>query len=317
MRSPVRLAPPAVALALLLAACGGGSGASGNAASSPAPGASSSFPVTLHAGGADVTIPARPQRIVSLSPTATEMLFAIGAGDQVVAVDDQSNYPPEAPTTKLSGYQPNAESIASYQPDLVVYSNDLGDVRSALDDLGIPSLEQPAAVRLGDVYDELEQLGRATGNDGGAHDVVAEMRTKIAAIVAAVPKPARPLTYYYELDDTYYSATSSTFIGRLYSLLGLRNIADRAKGASSGYPQLSPEYIVHADPDLIFLADTKCCGQSAATVAKRPGWSRIAAVRNDDVVALDDDLASRWGPRIVDLLKAIALAVTNIEDRAA
>jgi cobalamin transport system substrate-binding protein len=245
------------------------------------------------------------------------MLFAVGAGDQVVAVDDQSNYPREAPTTKLSGYQPNAESIASYRPDLVVYSNDLGDVRSALDDLGIPALEQPAAAKLDDVYDEIEQLGRATGNEARARDVVAAMRSQIAAIVAAVPKPPHPLTYYYELDDTYYSVTSSTFIGRLFSLLGLRNIADRAKGAASGYPQLSAEYIVHADPDLIFLADTKCCGQSAATVAKRPGWNRIAAVRNHDVIPLDDDVASRWGPRIVELLKAIALAITDIEDRAA
>jgi iron complex transport system substrate-binding protein len=319
MRSPVRLAPLVVALALFLGGCANspGSSSSGAAPSSPGPDVSSSFPVTLHAAGADVTVAAKPERVISLSPTATEMLFAIGAGDQVVAVDDQSNYPPEAPTTKLSGYQPNAESIASYQPDLVVYSNDLGDVKTALDDLGIPALEQPAAGKLADVYDEIEQLGRATGNAAAARDVVATMRSQIAAVVAAVPKPAHPLTYYHELDDTYYSVTSSTFIGRLYSLLGLRNIADRAKGAASGYPQLSPEYIVHADPDLIFLADTKCCGQSAATVAKRPGWSRIAAVRDGDVIPLDDDVASRWGPRIVELLKAIALAITNVEDRAA
>jgi iron complex transport system substrate-binding protein len=308
-----------VAFALLLAACANGSGTSseGSTSSTPSPAASSSFPLTLHAPGGDVTIPARPERIVSLSPTATEMLFAIGAGDQVIAVDDQSNYPPDAPMTKLSGYQPNAESIASYRPDLVVYSNDLGDVKSALDDLKIPSLEQPAAVGLRDVYQEIAQLGRATGHETQARQLVASMRSQIAAIVAAVPRPPHPLTYYHELDDTYYSVTSSTFIGKLYSLLGLKNIADAAKGSASGYPQLSPEYIVHADPDLIFLADTKCCGQSAATVAKRPGWSQIAAVRNGDVIALDDDIASRWGPRIVDLLKAIALGVTKVEDRAA
>jgi iron complex transport system substrate-binding protein len=143
------------------------------------------------------------------------------------------------------------------------------------------------------------------------------MRSQITAIVAGVPTPAHPLTYYHELDDTYYSVTSSTFIGKLYSLFGLRNIADAADKGGSGYPQLSPEYIISANPDLIFLADTKCCGQSRATVEKRPGWDEIAAARNGDVIPLDDDVASRGGPRIVDFVRAIARAVTSVEDRAA
>jgi iron complex transport system substrate-binding protein len=117
------------------------------------------------------------------------------------------------------------------------------------------------------------------------------------------------MSFYHELDDTYYSVTSSTFIGQLYELVGLRNIADSAKGAGGGYPQLSGEYIIEADPDLIFLADTKCCGQSQATVAARPGWDRIAAVERGNVVPLDDDVASRWGPRVVDLLQRIGRAV--------
>ncbi len=317
-RSP-RLVPLLAAFALLLAACadGGPGPAAGGGSRTPSGSASSSFPVTLHDATGEVTIPARPVRIVSLSPTATEMLFAIGAGDQVVAVDDQSNYPRDAPTTKLSGYEPNAESIASYDPDLVVYANDLGDVRPALHDLGIPALLEPAAANLRDVYDQIEQLGAVTGNASGARRLVSSMRSQITAIVAGVPTPAHPLTYYHELDDTYYSVTSSTFIGKLYSLLGLRNIADAADRGGSGYPQLSPEYIVSANPDLIFLADTKCCGQSRATVARRPGWGGIAAVRNGTVIPLDDDVASRWGPRIVDFLKAIARAVTGAEDRAA
>ncbi|MGZ4154177.1 MAG: ABC transporter substrate-binding protein [Actinomycetota bacterium] len=317
MGSPSRLVPLVAALALLLAACADGAPATGGPPGTPSSSASSAFPVTVHAAGGAVTVPSRPERIVSLSPTATEMLFAIGAGDQVVAVDDQSNYPPDAPTTKLSGYEPNAESIASYDPDLVVYANDLGDVRSALDDLGIPALLQPAAAGLHDVYDQIEELGAVTGNESGAGKLVSTMRSQIAAIVAAVPKPPHALTYYQELDDTYYSVTSSTFIGKLYSLLGLRNIADAADKGGSGYPQLSPEYIISANPDLIFLADTKCCGQSRATVEKRPGWDGIAAVRNGGVIPLDDDVASRWGPRIVDFLRAIAHAVTGVEDRAA
>ena len=117
------------------------------------------------------------------------------------------------------------------------------------------------------------------------------------------------MTYYYELDDTYYSVTSDTFIGAVLGELGMKNIADAAKGASSGYPQLSAEYIVQANPDLILLADTKCCGQDAEKVAKRPGWQDLTAVQDGGVVELDDDVASRWGPRIADLLQQVGDAV--------
>jgi iron complex transport system substrate-binding protein len=304
---------------LTLAACADGSAGAPAGTRTPAGTgvASAAFPVTVRAGNGSVTVARRPERIVSLSPTATEMLFAIGAGDRVVAVDDQSNYPADAPTTDLSGYEPNAESIAAYEPDLVVYANDLGDVESALDRLGIPALLQPAAANLRAVYAQIEQLGEVTARGAAAHEVVRSMRTRIASIVASTPPPMEPLTFYHELDDTYYSVTSSTFIGRIYSLLGLRNIADAADADGSGYPQLSPEYIVEADPDLIFLADTKCCGQSASTVRKRPGWNMISAVRHGSIVELDDDVASRWGPRIVELLQTVAHAVDDAEAGAA
>ena len=126
--------------------------------------------------------------------------------------------------------------------------------------------------------------------------------------MASVHKPSRPETYYYELDQTYYSAASSTFIGQVLGLLGLRSIADAAKGtaANGGYPQLSGEFILKANPDYILLADTICCGQSVATVAARPGWSGLAAVKGGRVLGLSDDIASRWGPRVVDLLSAVA-----------
>ncbi len=315
MRRSVRLVPLVVVPALILASCADESAPAGGSA--PTAAASSAFPVTIHAADGEVTLDAAPRRIVSLSPTATEMLFAIGAGDQVVAVDQQSNYPPQAPTTDLSGYEPNAEAIAGYDPDLVVYSNDLGDVGAALDDLGIPRLLEPAAATLRDVYAQIEQLGTATGHERSAAALVADMRSQIEEIVASVPRPTERLTYYHELDDTFYSVTSSTFIGRVYSLLGLRNIADAADADGTGYPQLSPEYIVKADPDVIFLADTKCCDQSPRTVAARPGWDRITAVRTHAVVPLDDDIASRWGPRIVEFLRVVAEAVRRVEERAA
>jgi iron complex transport system substrate-binding protein len=115
-----------------------------------------------------------------------------------------------------------------------------------------------------------------------------------------------------------YTVNSKTFIGNVYGVLGLKNIADAApQSGSPGYPQLSAEYLLSADPNLVFLADTKCCKQSAQTAAKRPGWNQLQAVKNGHVVALDDDIASRWGPRVVDFLRTIAAAVQSVERNAA
>ena len=305
----------AAALAALLAGCGSTSsaGTSTGTATSSGPAAPAAFPVTIRAANGPIQIAQRPARIVSLSPTATEMLFAIGAGAQVAAVDSDSNYPTAAPHTKLSAYQPNVEAIAAYRPDLVVASNDPGGLVKSLGALHIPVLLEPAAATLPDAYAQLRQLGAATGHAAQAGRVADGMRTAIARIVSSTPKPHAPLTVYDELDDTYYSVTSSTFIGQVFKAFGLRNIADKAKGAGSGYPQLSSEYIVAANPDLIFLADSKCCHQTPATVAARPGWGQIAAVTRHQVVPVDDDIASRWGPRIVDLYRIVARHVRQAE----
>ncbi|MGH2678887.1 MAG: ABC transporter substrate-binding protein [Actinomycetota bacterium] len=309
-----RIGGIAAVLFLLFASCGESTTPQASPeTSSPA----AAFPITIAAANGDVTLEHRPERIVSLSPTATEMLFAIGAGDQVEAVDDQSSYPAEAPVTDLSGFEPNVEAIASYEPDLVVYATEPGDLGASLEGVGIPALQQDAAASLDDVYEQIDQLGLATGNTSEAAAVVEEMRGDIDAIVDSIEPPEPPLTFYHELDDTYYSVTSSTFIGQLYALAGLRNIADEAKGAGGGYPQLSAEYIIATDPDLIFLADTRCCGQSPRTVAERPGWARIDAVVHDGVIRLDDDVASRWGPRVVDYLRRIATAVADVSEAQA
>lgn len=284
--------------------------ASGGAETGP------TFPVTVDAANGAVEVLARPERIVSLSPTSTEMLFAIGAGGQVEAVDDASTYPPQAPRSELSGFEPNVEAIAGYEPDLVVMSEDPGGLIATLEGLDLPVISQPAARSLDDTYLQIEQLGMATGRVADAEAVVSDMQREIAEIAADVPALERAPTYYHELDDTFFSVTSDTFIGQVYSLVGLENIADAARGAGSGYPQLSAEYIVEADPDLIFLADTRCCGQSAETVSGRPGWDRIAAVREGGVVELDDDIASRWGPRVVDFLRTVVDAVQRLDEAA-
>jgi len=247
-----------------------------------------------------------PHRIISLSPTVTEDLFAIGAGRRVVAVDNQSNYPKRAPHTSLSGYTPNVEAIAKYHPDLVLISYDPGDLATQLHKLGIKVVNEAAANNLKQACGELLGLGRLTGHLRGAKAVVHSMRTHLAAIVAGVPTTRRHLRVYHELDPTYYSATSSTFIGSIYKLFGFRDIADAADGAGGGYPQLSGEYIVAKDPQIIVLADTRCCGQSYGNVAERPGWATITAVRHHRVVSANDDVASRWGPRIVQFARTVA-----------
>ena len=263
-----------------------------------------------------------PERIVSLSPSATEMRCAIGAGDQVVAVDSLSTFPPEAPVTDLSAYEPNLEAIADHDPDLVVVDGTDTVLIEGLDAIGIDVHEAPAPATLDELYAQVEELGAVTGHEEEAADLASEMEADIEAILAAVPERDEPLTYYHELDDLLYSITSSTFLGELYALAGLENVADAAdpEGASGGYPQLSAEYLVSADPDLVFLGDVKCCGQTAETFASRPGFGDLSAVRGGNIVLLDDDVASRWGPRVVLLLDQIVEAVvaaSEDEDAAA
>jgi iron complex transport system substrate-binding protein len=321
-RSTGVAAKVAVALvaALALAACGSDDVADGTTDSSSAdPGSTADTTAGVTVPAVDVTTAASepdaaPLRIVSLSPTHTEMLFAIGAGDQLVAVDDQSNHPAEALDlpNDLSGFEPNAEAIAGYDPDLVVIGGDFTGLGAQLDELGIEWWDGPAAMTLDDTYTQIEQLGALTGRVGEAAELVGQMQADIDAIVAAAPAPAEPLTVYHELDPTLFSLDSTTFVGELYTMLGLRNVADEIEANSGGYPQLNAEFLVSANPDVIFLADTKCCGQTAETVAARPGWDAIAAVQNGAIVELDDDVASRWGPRVVDLLRTISESVTTL-----
>ena len=252
-----------------------------------------------------------PQAIISLSPTATEMLFAIGAGDQVIAVDDFSDYPAEAleKPHDLSGYEPNVEAIAALEPDLVIMQN--STVQEQLEALGIEVWVGLAAATFDDVYTQIEQLGAITGHVGEAAELVSQMQTDIQAAVDAATMPEEGLSYYHELDPTFYSVTSNTFVGQVYELFGMTNIADQAEPGND-YPQLNAEFIVGAAPDLVFLADGTCCGQTPETVAARPGWDVIPAVQNGAVVVIDDSVASRWGPRIVDFITAVSDAVIAV-----
>ena len=314
-----RLAGVIAGLALLTAACGSDDSsdpadatvvATDDAATGTSPASpTDSTPAGAPTDGVD-------QRVVSLSPTHTEIMFAIGAGDLLVAVDEFSDFPAEAQTlpNDLSAFDNNVEAIAAYEPDLVLIGGDFNGLGAQLDELGIAWWDGPAAVTIDDTYRQIEELGAATAHEDEAAALVEQVQADIEAIIDATPVPDEPLTIFHEVDETLYSVDSTTFIGELYSLLGLGNIADTAEGDSGGYPQLSAEFVVSADPDIIFLADTEFSGQSLETVAARPGWGELTAIRNGDVVELDDDIASRWGPRVVELLQAISdgvVAATN------
>lgn len=288
--------------AVLLAACSSSSPSATGVGSSSA----TSFPVTLRGANGAVTISHRPTRIMSLSASATSMLYAIGAGRQVVAVDQYSTDPKDAPRTPLTGFETGAESYLSYRPDLVILAQEQGSVVSQLAAVGVPTLVLSPAGALSDTFAQITLLGRATGHEPGATAENASIKQKLAAIVASVGGRARGVTYYHELDPTLYSATSHTFIGALYKSLGMVNVADRASGGGNDYPQLSPEALIRADPDDVFLADDTCCGQSAATFASRPGFSLMTAVRKHHVFTIPDSIASEWGPRVVNFLQMVA-----------
>jgi iron complex transport system substrate-binding protein len=306
-----RRTPRMVTAVLAVAALALG-GCADDSAPKPGPSASggAAYPVTVGA----LTLDKRPEKIVVLGPSATEMLFAIGAGGQVTAVDDNSNFPADAPKTDLSAFTPNAEAIAAKNPDLVVLTNDLNKIVDQLGQLKIPVHLTPAARTLDDTYQQITDLGTLTGHPDEAADVVERMRTDVGKLVEGVPQRSTKLRYFYELGPEYYTATSKTFVGSLFGMVGLENVADPADpdGAKGGYPQLAEEALIQANPDLVFLADTKCCQQSPETVQARKGWAGVSAVKNKQVVALDDDIASRWGPRVVDLLRAIVDAVARV-----
>ena len=265
------------------------------------------FPINVETSAGTVTIEAMPERIVSLSPTATEMLFAIGAGGQVVAVDQYSNFPSDAPAPSLDGFAPDLEAILGNEPDLVVAAFLPEDISAALTDGGVPLIFLPAAASFDDSYDQIAQLGEATGHIDGAAATNAELRSGIEDIVASLPESDEPVRVFHEIDDSFYTATSGSFIGQVYASMGFENIADPLDDGS-GFPLVDGESIIAADPTLVVF--TSQAGYSAEDIVARPGWDTMTAVANDNVVQVDADIASRWGPRIVEFMQVIADAIS-------
>lgn len=310
-----RTAALAAAAALVLAGCSVNDPDDASTPAAPATDTTAAtsddagFPVTVDAENGEVTIEERPERIVSLSPSATEILFAIGAGDQVVAADTWSTYPENAPTTDLSGYDPNIEAIVAYEPDLVIAAQDANEMVASLEALGVPVLVNGAPTDIEGGYDIAAGIGLATGHVDETAEMIAQMRADLDKAFAAAPQD-QDLRIYHELDSTFYSASSNSFIGSVYAQLGAVNIADEADAEGTGYPQLTEESIVEADPQLIVATDD--VSYTAEDIAARPGWSEVAAVKDGSIVLVDADIASRWGPRLPQLVELLAGALNEV-----
>lgn len=295
-------------LILVLALVAGACGDDAPAGSTGAPTGAAAFPVTVRG----TEIPALPERIVSLSATHTEVLYEIGAGDQIIATDVFSDYPVAATTTeKVDAFNLSVEAVAALDPDLVILSYDPGDAMTGFAALGIPAVlfAPPGPTDLDGVYAEWRALGVASGHGEAAEALVAEVSRDVDALIDELPQTLRSFTYFIELDSSLYTAGAGSLLDTVFGMLGMTNVV----GADAGpFPQVSTEFLLDVDPDFIFLADTVCCGQTAETVSARPGWDALSAVQAGGVVELDDSVASRWSHRIRDLFHVVAKAVYGI-----
>jgi|GEM_PF-1461022 len=257
--------------------------------------AKKSFPVTISSGGYKDTVPTRPTRILCLSASSTQMLYAIGAGKQVVAVDKYSAYPKNAPRTSFTGYETSAEDYLPYHPNLVILAFNENNMVQQLNVLHIPVLVMPAANTIRSADIQMLQLGLATGHYLAAKKQVNKLATTLHQISHRVGNKGQGLTYFIELSPSLYTATSSTFIGSVFSLFKMKNIAGQVK-YNSNYPQINSSFLLKSNPDIVILADTVCCGQTPKSFASRPGYSVLQAVKNHNVYGVNDSVASEWGP---------------------
>lgn len=284
-------------------------GAAPTATSEPGP-----YPFTYSdVLGRSVTIEARPERIVSLAPSVTEILYAVGAGSQVVGRTDYDNYPPEAEAVpSVGGFDASSisiETILDMEPDLVIAGSIYQDeVTKTLEGTGIKVIDvDPESIA--DILVNIQTLGTITGHAGEAKVVVADMQARIDAVtgkVATIPQDERPLVFYEIWHEPLTTASNHTFTGELITLAGGINIFGDLEGT---YPTVSAEQIIEENPDVIVGPSNHSDQLTAEAIAARPGWGDLAAVRNGAVVIIDGDIISRSGPRIIDALEAIARAL--------
>lgn len=281
-------------------------------AASPPPAATPvDFPVTLTDGlGRKVTVSALPKRIVSLAPSNTEILFAVGAGAQVVGVTKFCDYPPEAQTRETVGgflaKTISVEKIVALKSDLVFSAGAMHQpVIEALEQAGIPVVAF-APKRLEGVYDNVKMAGRITGHEAEAAKLVAEMKGRVATITEktrAIPGDNRPTVFYEVWHEPLMTAGPATFVGQLIGLAGGKSIfAD----VNEDYPQISAEAVIRRDPAVILGPDSHAEELTAQNIKARPGWGGIKAVRAGRIYLVNGDIVSRPGPRLVEALEIIA-----------
>jgi len=293
------LFPAAAVLLVLSAACGGSS-----TNLTPSAAAEASFPLIIdQSDGQKLTLERRPQRIVSLAAHATEIFCAVGAGDQLVAVDRFANCPLGSKAKpEVDGFRPSVEAIAGYRPDLVYVSSNRGEIVQSLRQLNIPILFIELPNSLDGVISHILTLSRAAGHESDGKALTAAMQRRIDAIKARVGGDGGGPRVYYELTTDYFSAAPNSFVGDFYKVLQAQNIA---AGAATQYPQLSAAVIIQRNPEVIVLAD-EAAGVTAASVRARPGWAVVDAVKSNRICIIDPDIVSRPGPRVVDALEALA-----------
>ena len=238
-----------------------------------------------------------PKRIISLSPSITEILFEIGSGNQVIAVDNLSNYPNEAPISDISAYDPNVEAISLLNPDLVILSYNIKNLKAALKKIGIETIYLPAPLNFEDILDQIDYLGLQTGNEDKAKKLISKMKNRMKTL-QKLRENETATKIYHEIDPNYYSPSKFSFIGDIYQKLNYKNVADKADISNLGYPKLSPELIISENPDLIVLPGKD--NKYVEKVKLRPGWSYIEAVKKNNFLLTNNDIASRWGPRILN-----------------
>lgn len=238
-----------------------------------------------------------PKRIISLSPSITEILFEIGSGNQVIAVDNLSNYPNEAPITDISAYDPNVEAISLLNPDLVILSYNIKNLKAALNKIGIETIYLPAPLNFEDILDQIDYLGLQTGNEDKAKKLISKMKNRMKTL-QKLRENEKATKIYHEIDPNYYSPSKFSFIGDIYQKLNYKNVADKADISNLGYPKLSPELIISENPDLIVLPGKD--NKYVEKVKLRPGWGYIEAVKKNNFLLTNNDIASRWGPRILN-----------------
>jgi len=258
--------------------------------------------------GRTVEIMGVPERIISLAPSNTEILFALGLGNKVVGVTDFCDYPEEArEIERVGGVEPNLEKIVDLEPDLVLYIGGAAQLEKTqtMEDLGLTVLVL-APSDIEGIFADIELVGRATGTEDEAADLVSELRARMDGVLSRVAQAERQPLVFYELDATDptrpWTAGPGSFIDALITMTGGINL-----GASAGmeWAQFSTEEIIAQDPEIIILGDANY-GVTVASVEERPGWGVMTAVKEGAIYPIDDTLVSRPGPRIVDGLEELA-----------